>query len=346
MKPRALGRAPPAGGFVGVANVCFINDFTIPARTVVVTGATSGLGRACAAALARRPGWTVVVAARDAARGERTAGELRSAGRVRSAGEHGAGGEDRCAPAAVALPLDLADLASVRAFPGRLAAAGLPPLHGLVANAGVQYRDRRHVTADGFEATFGVNHLGHFLLLWLLVPALAADGRVVIVASGTHKDRRVRNLGFPPPRWEDPRALAAPGAGSGQVAYATSKLANVMTMLELDRRMASLRPGARIAVHGLDPGLMPATGLDQDYPPAARRVYAALAPAIAAVVPGATTPERAGDRLAAMVADPAFAAPGGRYVEVDRDGVPSALARDRARAQELWEASQELVGLP
>jgi len=298
----------------------------------VITGGTSGLGRACAAVLAGVPGWTVAVTARDAERGRAAGDALR---RVASGGASGV----------AVLPLDLADLASVRAFPARLAAADLPPLHAVVANAGLQHRDRRHVTADGFEAAFGVNHLGHFLLLRLLLPALVPDGRVVIVASGTHKARRVRNAGFPPPRWQDPRVLAAPGAGSGQVAYATSKLANVLTMLELDRRMGALRPGTGIAVHGFDPGLMPETGLDRDYPPAAQRAYGLLAPAIAALVPGATTPAKAARRLAGMVTDPAWGMPGGRYLEVAREGTPSAAARDRARARDLWEVSEELVGL-
>lgn len=298
----------------------------------MITGGTSGLGRACAAVLAGVPGWTVAVTARDPERGAATVEALR---------REGAGG----AGDVTALPLDLADLASVRGFPARLAAAGLPPLHAVVANAGLQHRDRRHVTADGFEATFGVNHLGHFLLLRLLLPALEPRGRVVIVASGTHKARRVRNAGFPPPRWEAPRALAVPGDGSGQVAYATSKLANVLTMLELDRRIDALRPGAGIAVHGFDPGLMPGTGLDRDYPPTAQRVYGVLAPAIAALVPGATTPVRAARRLAGMVTDSAWGSPGGRYLEVVREGAPSAAARDPARARELWEVSEELVGL-
>lgn len=299
-------------------------------RTVVVTGATSGLGREAAAGLAARPGWTVAVAARDAARGARTVDALDALG----GGPH------------AALPLDLADLASVRAFPQALADAGLPPLHALVANAGVQYRDRRHVTAEGFEATFGVNHLAHFLLLRLLLPRLQERGRVVFVASGTHKPQRIRNLGFPPPRWREPAALATPGAGSGQVAYATSKLANVLTALELARRVERLRPGARIAVHALDPGLMPDTGLARDYPPPVERLYAALAPLLARAVPGVTTSAASGAQLARMVADRSFAAPpNGRYVELTRDGVPSAVARDRSVAARLWSESERLVGI-
>lgn len=294
-----------------------MNETSVEQRTVVVTGATSGLGLACARALAARPDWTVVVAAR---RPDDAATSL----------------------GAAPLRLDLADLASVRAFAAALASAGFPPLGGVIANAGIQFRDRRHTTADGFEATFGTNHLGHFLLLQLLLPQLADDGRIVIVASGTHKARRVRNGGFPPPQWEDPRALAQPTDGSGQVAYATSKLANVMTVLELSRRMASLRPGSRIAVHGFDPGLMPDTALDRDYSPRAQRVYERITPLLLRL-PGVTTAAASGAQLAAMITDPAYAGPGSRYVELDRDGKPSATARDPQLAAELWAVSEELT---
>lgn len=305
-----------------------MNDSSVVERTVVVTGATSGLGRAAAAHLVAEPGVTVVVAARDAERGARTADEL----------------------GAISLPLDLASLASVRAFPAALDGAGVPPLHALVANAGIQYTDRRHTSADGFEATFATNHLGHFLLIRLLLDRLADDGRVVIVSSRTHKPQRLRNGGFPPPRWADARTLATPGEGSGQVAYSTSKLANAMTALELSRRIETLRPDARIAVHALDPGLIPSTGLTRDYPPLAQRFYLRAAPLLAALIPGATTAERSGAQLALMTLDPSFAAPpagprNGRYVELTRDGEPSQQARDAQLAADLWRDSEALVGL-
>lgn len=326
-----------------------MNESSVAERTVVITGATSGLGRAAASELLRTPGVTVVVAARDAQRGARAAEEL-------GAAAHAAGAE----PRAVALPLDLASLASVRAFPDALDAAGLPPLHAVAANAGIQFGDRAHATADGFEATFATNHLGHFLLIRLLLDRLADDGRVVIVSSGTHKPQWRHRLGFPPPQWADARTLAKPdrddagqdsaprrrGRTAGQVAYSTSKLANAMTAIELSRRVETLRPGARIAVHALDPGLMPATALSRDYPPRARRAYLRAAPLLTALVPGATTAEASGAQLARMLLDPAYAAPpNGRYVELTRDGDASALARDPAAGAALWRESEQLVGL-
>ena len=331
---------------------------SVAGRTVVITGATSGLGRATARLLAAAPGITVVAAARDAARGAHVARELTrvaaaarpSASRPPHDATPAAPAAD--APAAVALPLDLADLASVRAFPTALDGAGLPPLHALIANAGVQHTDRTHTSADGFEATFATNHLGHFLLIRLLLDRIADGGRIAIVSSGTHKRQRLRNAGYPPPRWADARTLATPGAGSGQVAYATSKLANAITAVELGRRIDALRPGRRIAVHGVDPGLIPATGLARDYSPRARRAYRRLAPLIAALLPVATTPERAAVHLAATALDSSYARdarpgalPAGRWWEISRDGAPSALAQDPATGAALWRDSEALVGL-
>jgi len=176
-----------------------------------------------------------------------------------------------------------------------------------------------------------------------LLPQLADDGRAIVVASGTHKAQRLRNFGFPPPRWDEPAALAQPGPGSGQVAYATSKLANVLFALELARRIDALRPGARIAVHALDPGLMPATGLARDYPAPVAALYRALAPRLLRAAPGVATPAASGAQLARMVADPAYAAPpNGRYVELTRDATPVAAARDAAQ---LWDESERLLGL-
>ncbi|MBJ7518447.1 MAG: SDR family NAD(P)-dependent oxidoreductase [Solirubrobacteraceae bacterium] len=296
-----------------------MNDPTVAPTTVVITGATAGLGRAVAMRVAAL-GHTVVVPARDSARGTATVRAL------------GAG--------AVTLPLDLADLGSVRAFPALLAAAGLPPLGAIVANAGAQFTDRTHVSADGYEATFATNHLGHFALLLGLLPALTADGRIVIVGSGTHKAQRVRNFGFPPPRWDCPEALAKPGAGSGQVAYATSKLANVATALELRRRLPVLRPDAHIAVHTFDPGLMSDTDLSRDYPAPVRRAYVAATPLISRLIPGATTAAASAAELARLAFDPTHP---GRDIELTRDGRPSAQAQDPELGRELWEGSVALV---
>ncbi len=184
-------------------------------RTVVVTGPTSGIGRATAAALAGR-GARVVLAVRNPAKGDAFAAELRT-------GRPGAVVEVRV--------LDLADLSSVRAF----AAAWTEPIDVLLNNAGVM-ATKRTETVDGFELQLGTNHLGHFLLTTLLLPQIT--NRVVTVSSDAH---RFGHLDLTDPHWQH-RRYRPFGA------YGQSKLANLLFTLELDRR---LRPSGRraLAVH-------------------------------------------------------------------------------------------------
>lgn len=134
-----------------------------PDKTVIVTGANSGLGFECARSILRADdGWHVVVAGRSPERNREAVGRL--------AAPAGSGLSTRT--------LDLASLGSVRRFAAEFPAHGLPPLRALVCNAGVQHVGPTQRTGDGFEATFGVNHLGHFLL------------RRVCVRSGPHAGDR------------------------------------------------------------------------------------------------------------------------------------------------------------
>ncbi len=199
-------------------------------RRAIVTGANSGVGYQTALQLAAR-GATVVLACRSAERGAAALERLRAA-----------------APAADASvgSLDLADLASVRAFAEAQRGA---PLHILVNNAGVMALPRQ-TTADGFETQFGVNHLGHFALTGLLLPNLldAGSARVVTLTSmlawlgrirfdDLHGERRYR-------RWP---------------AYSQAKVANLIFAKELDRRVPEV---VSVAAH---PGYA-ATNLHQVAP--------------------------------------------------------------------------------
>jgi protochlorophyllide reductase len=287
-------------------------------RTVVITGATRGLGLHAAEALAASPGWEVVLAVRDATAGRALADRIGAAGVVE---------------------LDLADLGSIRRATETLAERHAP-LDALVLNAGMQVTRADRETRDGFELTFGVNHLGNFAFgTRLMDGALAPGARVVVVSSGTHFGS-VRKAGpYPGPRWRDPRDLARADGGSGQVAYATSKLANVFFAYEAARRLEG-----RATVNAYDPGLMPSTGLARDYPPRLQRLYGAMAPLLKRWVPGASSPEASGRQLARLVTDPALEGVTGRYFEIGREAPSSALSHDRARAAELWEVSAELTG--
>jgi retinol dehydrogenase 12 len=195
-------------------------------QTAVVTGANTGIGKATAEGLARE-GWRVFVASRSAAKGEAAVSAIRAA----------AGSES-----VFFLPLDLADLPSVRARADAFLARG-EPLHVLVNNAGVAGVHGR--TRQGFELTFGVNHLGHFLLTRLLLDRLvsSAPSRVVTVASDAHYSARGID-------WE---AVRRPARGlTGMHEYAVSKLCNVLFSQELARRTA----GTGVHSYALHPGVV------------------------------------------------------------------------------------------
>jgi protochlorophyllide reductase len=202
-------------------SVIWHSETTLAFRTAVITGATRGLGLHAAEALAATPGWRVVLAVRDEEEGRRVAARL-------------GGGTGVVA-------LDLASLESVRAAAAELREEHAP-LDALVLNAGLQVTRADRTTRDGFELTFGVNHLGHFLLVALLEEALAPAARIVAVSSGTHFGSFRKAGPYPAPRWRPAPELARPDGGSGQVAYATSKLANVLFAYEAARRLEGAPP--------------------------------------------------------------------------------------------------------
>ena len=294
--------------------------------TYVVTGGTSGLGLGCARALAAAPGARVVVTGRTL---DRTAGVAAGIG-------------------ARPMRLDLASLASVHRFADELAAeltgGGLPPLRGLVCNAGLQViGDSR--TEDGFETTFGVNHLGHLALVERLVDLFEAPARIALVASGTHDP--AQPTATPSPLADaDADELAHPPADPGEPAmraglrrYATSKLANVRTTYALSRRLA----GRGIAVNAFDPGLMPGTGLARDAGPVARLLWRTVARALV-LLPTVHTTRTSGANLARLLTAPELAGVSGGYF-VGRRPAGSSLASYQVEASEaLYRDSLRLIG--
>lgn len=194
-------------------NVTHLPDLT--GRTVVVTGANSGIGLTAADALAR-VGAHVVFAVRDLERGRAAAATVSGSTEVRR--------------------LDLAELRSVRDF----ADGWRDPIHVLINNAGVMMLPRQQ-TRDGFEMQFGTNHLGHFALTNLLLPYI--QDRVVTLSSGAHRWGAV-TIAF------DDLNLTA--GYTPRRAYAQSKLANLLFTLELQRRLTE--SGSSVRAYAAHPG--------------------------------------------------------------------------------------------
>nr|MDH3109087.1 SDR family NAD(P)-dependent oxidoreductase [Bacillus altitudinis] len=147
------------------------------------------------------------------------------------------------------LPLDLADMESVRS--AAELAAKEPRIDVLINNAGVQGSKLRH-TVQGFELTFGVNHLGCFAFTTLLLPKLmeTPGSRIVVTSSGQHKDAKIE--------WED---LNAEKSYKWLPRYGASKLANMLFVFELDRRLRAA--GSPVTVVACHPGLV-GTDLGRD----------------------------------------------------------------------------------
>jgi NAD(P)-dependent dehydrogenase (short-subunit alcohol dehydrogenase family) len=287
-------------------------------HVALVTGANSGIGRVAARELARA-GATVVMACRDAAKGERAAAAIGAA--APGADVHVA-------------ELDLADLASVRDFSATLAAEH-DRLDVLLNNAGIMASPRR-LTKDGFESQLGTNHLGHFALTGLLLELLLAapDPRVVTVSSGAHRMGTIR---FDDLQWEH-------GYNNWR-AYGQSKLANLLFCFELQRRATAAATSLRsVAAH---PGYA-ATNLQSAGP---TRFYERSLMAVTNKVVAQSAEMGALPSLyAATVAD----LPGGSYVGphgfMELRGYPHLVtaagkAYDEDTWRRLWEVSEELTGV-
>jgi NAD(P)-dependent dehydrogenase (short-subunit alcohol dehydrogenase family) len=276
-------------------------------KTCLVTGATSGIGRAAAGRLAEL-GADLVVVARDPARGGAAAGEIRR----------------RAEGARVdVLVADLARPDAVRALAAEVGDR-YDRLDVLVSNAGV-IKYRREATPDGFEATFATNHLGPFLLVNLLRGLLerSAPARVVVVASGVH--RQVREI-----PWDD---LAEGRRFDRMSAYAVSKLLNILFTGELARRLA----GTGVTANSVHPGFV-RTDLGRD-------VTGAFGQLLKLVRPFQASPERGAATVVHLASSPDVAEVSGGYFANRRQAEPSALARDRAAAERLWALSARLCGL-
>ena len=288
-------------------------------RLAIVTGANSGIGYQAARYLSGA-GATVILACRNRAKGEAARAQI-------IARQPSAMVEVRI--------LDVADLDSVRRF-----AAGFlsqdKPLDLLINNAGVMAIPERRTTPQGFEMQFGTNHLGHFALTGLLLPALLRqpNSRVVTVASIAHKGGKLNFDDLNAERRYDPRR-----------AYQQSKLANVVFGLELDRRLRA-RAASTMSVIA-HPGVAVTNIVSNGMGTGLRgRIVNALMPFVA------QSDDRGSWPLLYAATSPD--AHGGGYYGPDGiaeiKGTPTEVkpkphATDRSAGKRLWEISETLTGV-
>lgn len=287
-------------------------------KTVVVTGATAGLGRETARALAAA-GAHVVICGRSAETCEASITAIR----------------DTVPSASLEYePFDLGDLATVRA--GADAILGRHDrIDLLINNAGVMFTPEGR-TADGFETQFGTNHLGHFVLTNHLMPAMkaGAPSRVVNLSSAGH--------GFGDVRWDDPNFDRDPY--DKFEAYGQSKTANILFTVELDRRAS----GSGVRANAVHPGMI-MTDLarhmvDGDMEEMGARATRRQAAGNGGGLPSFKTLEQGAATSVYAAVSPALADVGGRYLDNADLGTPADYAVDPDAAARLWALSEEMVG--
>jgi NAD(P)-dependent dehydrogenase (short-subunit alcohol dehydrogenase family) len=270
--------------------------------TVILTGATRGIGRAAANALASR-GAELAVVGRDAARVQATAEEARASGGGAPVHEHVA---------------DLARMDEVRRLGAELLEA-YPRIDVLANNAGSMFTSR-HVTADGFEQTFALNHLAPFALTNLLLERLTVSGgRVVTTASDAHKGGQLDLDDL-----QSEHGRFRPGR-----VYGTSKLCNILFTRELQRRNPA------IAANCFHPGVI-RTGFGKNDGALARIGLTLVGPLL-------RSPESGARSLVWLALHPAAGELRGQYLEQQRPVQPRAQAQDDTLAAGLWQRSEELT---
>eukprot|EP01035_Chromulina_nebulosa_P018737 gene18737-24502_t len=286
--------------------VLWFIQLSVSKRTVIITGANRGIGLETTRILASTNEWNIIAACRCV---EATSKAFQS---IKS-------GTDNIN----IYELDLNDLKSVKTFVNNIKASKLP-IDVLACNAGVQFSgsgDTPLRTVQGFEKTIGINHIGHFYLANELISVLEKSNnnpRIVFVGSGVHNpeekggnvgskatlgDLKGLELGF-----KDSVAMIDNGDYDGDKAYKDSKLCNVITALELSRRLSSKK--SKVTSNVMNPGLIPTTGLFRDLNPIFVFIFTILTRYVFKV---AVSEEIGGKRLAFMISDPSLDGITGAY---------------------------------
>lgn len=309
--------------------------------TVLITGGHGGIGFECSRELATRYGCDLVLAGRSPASMEKAAEELTriSGARVRL------------------LQLDTSSLASVRDAAAKcrkmLDSGAIDNLQAIICNAGARFFDLSY-SDDGYEKTFATNCLGHFLLMELLVSRLAADGRIIFTASGTHDPDTTdgKLVG----KTVEPSAIALANVGksgekplSSGKRYSTSKLCTVLYANELARRLKKSR--SSIASIAFDPGSVPDSGFLRGLPGfvqwLANSQFMKWLTKRIGVTPGDL--KFSGASLAQLAIDQRFKDDSGKYFQSNDlkliEKRSASLSYDEHLALRLWNDSKQLAHL-
>jgi NAD(P)-dependent dehydrogenase (short-subunit alcohol dehydrogenase family) len=282
--------------------------------TIVITGGTAGLGVEAASLIAKQsPNKLVVIASRSS---NNALAQIKA-----SNVEY--------------IPLDLSKPQNIREFAQKL--QSYPAISALLLNAALQFPAEVGFYDSGIERTFAITHVGNTLLFHLLASRLTNDARIIITASGVHYTAKEEKTGMPEPDFTTAADVARPdpktATKDGRQRYTTAKLANILWMYALERRIRKYnKPWT---VNSFDPGLMPGSGLARDYDAVSRFIWFHIFPRITPLVrlifgtDNIHTTAESGAALARLAVDSNLKNVTGKYFEGLKER-PSSLDRGRA----------------
>lgn len=293
-------------------------------KTFLVTGSTGGLGLEIVRNLVKDRKNKVIMAIRNLNKGLEIAHKL--------------GGNVE------ALQLDLSQLTNIGDFIRKWDT----PIDGLINNAGVQFVNETRFTRDGYEETIAVNHLSAFMLTIGLIPCLAG-GRVLFIGSGTHNPNypHARMFGFRGGQYTSIKDLAqgkSRAKNTKQInrdRYATSKLLNTITGVELSRRFKDF------SSYVLDPGLMPGTGLARHQNSIVQFLWKTIMPAFGFFLQDTTSARRSGKTAAWIMATPKVQYQSGEILSYNRKSskhVWKEVVLNEEIGRDVFEDSMRIVG--
>lgn len=297
--------------------------------SIIITGATNGIGFECALQMAQiAKNEQIIIPARNIGAGKDIIEKIKDKTGHKNL---------KC------LELDLASLESIRKFSESFAKEKNNSISILINNAGVQNIGETQYTADGFEQTFGVNHLGSFALTMQLLPLMKNEGHITFTSSETH-DPALKTP-IEPPIYTSVQELAFSKETSektnivGQRRYSTSKLCNIMTAYELQERLKS----TNIRVNAYDPGMTPGTGLAKTYSPIMRFLWKNVFPVLTLLKSNIHTPAQAGRNLANLAYSEKYKDLKGIYFSDGKVVKTSVDSYNKDFQKSLWNGSLELT---
>ncbi|WP_258097314.1 SDR family NAD(P)-dependent oxidoreductase [Marinoscillum pacificum] len=300
-------------------------------KSIIITGATSGIGYQCALHMARiAPHSQIILPCRNLETGNQTTRRIKQI----TGHSH-----------LICMSLDLASLQSIRDFKTAFSSLESSEISVLINNAGIQNIGKTQYTTDGFEITFGVNHVASLYLTLLLLPFLEKNGSIVFTASGVHDPRQKTPITVP--FFQDAKSLAYPKENSdtnkinGERRYSTSKLCNILTVYKLHELLSA----TDIRINAFDPGMVPGTGLARTYPSFMQFLWKNIFPILIHLKSNVNTAQSSGKRLANLAFANNYSSARGKYFEGEKEIDSSDDSYNKLYQTELWTSSLELLNL-